>query len=200
MKRLHDKKIDDANFYNKIWEREYKKGNMVFDAVRQRALIEPVKNGDFIIDVGAGLFGPAQYIAEKTDIKPRVTVWYDQSKVASDIVKERVGEKTFWHVIGPCEHIFFAPNYFDLVVAGEIIEHMEEPDKFAKELIRVCKPGGTVVVSTVNTKCENAIKHGDYPDHLWEFEPEDLINFFRPYGETEYRTVGDYHFIYFRKP
>ena len=39
---------------------------------------------------------------------------------------------------------------FDGVLALEIIEHLEAPRAFVRELARVCKPGGTVVVSTPN--------------------------------------------------
>lgn len=39
---------------------------------------------------------------------------------------------------------------FDGVLALEIIEHLEAPRAFVRELARVVKPGGTVVVSTPN--------------------------------------------------
>lgn len=39
---------------------------------------------------------------------------------------------------------------FDCVVAGEIIEHVPNPDDFLRECRRVLRPGGTLVVSTPN--------------------------------------------------
>lgn len=39
---------------------------------------------------------------------------------------------------------------FECVVAGEIIEHVPDPDSFLREIRRVLVPGGTLVVSTPN--------------------------------------------------
>ncbi len=39
---------------------------------------------------------------------------------------------------------------FDCVVAGEIIEHVPNPDDFLREIRRVLRPGGVLVVSTPN--------------------------------------------------
>ncbi|MCK4500366.1 hypothetical protein KAU11_07705, partial [Candidatus Babeliales bacterium] len=77
--------------------------------------------------------------------------------------------------------------------------HMEDPAAFAGELARITKPGGWISISTVNTKSENAIKHGEYPEHLWEFTPEDLTGFFKPFGEVIYEELGDYHLIYCKR-
>jgi len=67
MRRLHEKKIDDAKYYEKIWSIEHNT-RPYYDAVRQRALIKYVKDGDKVVDVGAGVFGSCQYIAENTFI------------------------------------------------------------------------------------------------------------------------------------
>ena len=45
----------------------------------------------------------------------------------------------------PCED-----NFFDLVVAGEIIEHIFDTDFFLTEIRRVLKPGGKLLISTPN--------------------------------------------------
>ena len=39
---------------------------------------------------------------------------------------------------------------YDLVVSFETIEHLDEDRKFLSELKRICKPGGTVILSTPN--------------------------------------------------
>jgi len=46
---------------------------------------------------------------------------------------------------------FFLPfrdNSFDCIVASEIIEHVNAPDDFVKELFRCLKSGGTLIIST----------------------------------------------------
>jgi SAM-dependent methyltransferase len=44
----------------------------------------------------------------------------------------------------------FSDGQFAVVVATEVIEHLENPWFFVRELYRVTKPGGVVVVSTPN--------------------------------------------------
>lgn len=195
MKRLHEKKIDDAEYYEHIWGEE---ANLrpFFDAVRMRALARDVKMGDKVLDVGAGVFGTCQYLDQHTQIGAELYC-VDQSHTAQEIIAKSNPSIHFLvaEFEPPEKLIPFGDKSFDVVIAGEVIEHMEDPAAFAKEL---CRLGKVVALSTVDTRCENAIKHGDYPEHLWEFEPKDLIEFFLPYGEVEYTTVGDYHFIYCR--
>lgn len=40
--------------------------------------------------------------------------------------------------------------FADAVIAAEIIEHLENPRALMRELVRVAKPGGTVIVTTPN--------------------------------------------------
>lgn len=44
----------------------------------------------------------------------------------------------------------YADNFFDIVVAGEIIEHIFDTDFFLEEIRRVLKPGGHLIISTPN--------------------------------------------------
>jgi len=71
-----------------------------------------------------------------------------------------------------------ADEIADVVVAVEVIEHLENPRRFARELTRLVKPGGWVVVTTPNQLSVlskltlivfnefNAFRAGSYPAHL----------------------------------
>lgn len=41
-------------------------------------------------------------------------------------------------------------NFFDAVVAGDLIEHLLDTDIFLEELVRVIKPGGYLLITTPN--------------------------------------------------
>lgn len=43
----------------------------------------------------------------------------------------------------------FADAVFDVVVAGEILEHLDEPDSAVAEICRVTRPGGWIVIDTI---------------------------------------------------
>ena len=57
----------------------------------------------------------------------------------------------------------------DVVLAGEIIEHIVDTEAFLREILRVLAPGGAVVLSTPNIlwwKHRLALLAGRYPDAL----------------------------------
>jgi SAM-dependent methyltransferase len=79
-----------------------------------------------------------------------------------------------------------ADGFADVVAAVEVIEHLENPRQFARELTRLVKPGGWVVVTTPNqlsllSKLTlglfnefNAFRAGSYPAHLTALLEVDL--------------------------
>ena len=48
------------------------------------------------------------------------------------------------------DYILFDDDSFDVIMANQVIEHLKHTDKFIKEIYRVLKRGGYVVVSTPN--------------------------------------------------
>jgi 2-polyprenyl-3-methyl-5-hydroxy-6-metoxy-1,4-benzoquinol methylase len=87
----------------------------------------------------------------------------------------------------------------DAVVAVEVIEHLENPRAFMRELLRLAKPGGLVVVTTPNQASLlskltlvvkdqfNAFQEGSYPAHITALLPVDLL---RIAGETGLRDAS----------
>jgi SAM-dependent methyltransferase len=45
---------------------------------------------------------------------------------------------------------FLEANYFDIVVCNNVLEHIDNPDKFFAEINRVLKPGGIFITKTPN--------------------------------------------------
>lgn len=196
MKRLADKKIDDALYYEKIWGPEMAHIHR-YDPVRLKELAKKVRCGDTVIDIGAGVYGAVQFIVEYEKNLEIFPVCYDQSYTARDIVVKKFPEILYF--LGQLPQTYLPSDSFDVVIAGEIIEHMEEPALLAKELARICRPGGWVSLSTVDTTCEDAIRHGPYPEHVFSFEDKDLIDMFRPYGNVQFLICGDYQVIHMHK-
>ncbi|HEX7861805.1 MAG TPA: class I SAM-dependent methyltransferase [Verrucomicrobiae bacterium] len=48
------------------------------------------------------------------------------------------------------KRIPFADNFFDSAGALNVLEHVDEPEAFIKEIVRVVAPGGKVVISSPN--------------------------------------------------
>ncbi len=53
-------------------------------------------------------------------------------------------------VRGDATALPLADDSADVVIAGEILEHVGTPERVVAEVARVCKPGGTVIIDTIN--------------------------------------------------
>lgn len=71
----------------------------------------------------------------------------------------------------------FGKESFDCIIAGEIIEHVYSPYNFLKELNRILKKNGILIVTTPNA-C--GVHH--------TFENPDKTEYKRPYGHIQFFT------------
>jgi 2-polyprenyl-3-methyl-5-hydroxy-6-metoxy-1,4-benzoquinol methylase len=82
------------------------------------------------------------------------------------------------------------PGYderFDIVIASEVIEHLENPRFTARELYRLCRPGGHVIITTPNNESLRSLlalgirgqfvyfDKGWYPGHITPLVRKDLV-------------------------
>lgn len=71
----------------------------------------------------------------------------------------------------------FPDNHFDHIVLADVIEHLQHPDLMLRELKRLLKPGGYLVVTT-------PVRSSEHPEdkmHVREFYPEELMMLCKPY-------------------
>jgi SAM-dependent methyltransferase len=101
-----------------------------------------------VADVGAGTGYLSQALSDMLlarGLDPREHVF------ACDLMPESFGCAAVDCVpVGPDGRLPFPPDHFDAVVAVEVVEHVEDQFAFMRELHRIAKPGGMVVVTTPN--------------------------------------------------
>jgi SAM-dependent methyltransferase len=80
----------------------------------------------------------------------------------------------------PLEEIGLPSNGFDLVILWHVLEHVQSPRDMVREVARILKPGGTLLVAVPNFGSWEAQWsrdrwfHLDVPRHLTHFTPKTL--------------------------
>ena len=90
----------------------------------------------------------------------------------------------------------FPDSSFDKVIAGNVIHLLDEPQKALKELDRVCKPGGMLIIPTYmnkdrkgKTSSFSAAAGKAGADFKREFTPESYKQFFLDAGYPDVRLM-----------
>jgi SAM-dependent methyltransferase len=91
----------------------------------------------------------------------------------------------------------FEDASFDVVVAGELLEHLREPELMIAECRRVLCPGGTLVGSVPNGfRFKNRLRFlaGRHPEsdptHLHLFRPDDLRRLLSAFDRVELHFIA----------
>jgi len=101
-----------------------------------------------VLDVGCGIGGTSRYLAAKfpTAQVTGITLSPAQVKRGTQLAHERgLGNVQFQ--VTDALAMTFPDDSFDLVWACESGEHMPDKKKYVEEMVRVLKPGGTLVIA-----------------------------------------------------
>jgi tocopherol O-methyltransferase len=139
-----------------------------------------------VVDVGCGLGGSSHYMAKKYGAKCLgITLSPYQVQRANELTADQgLSDKVSFQV-GNALNQPFPDNHFDLVWSMESGEHMPEREKFVSELVRVAKPGATIIIV--------AWCHRDTSEKSlqpWEKKVLDKIK--NTYNLAEWCSIADY--------
>ena len=109
------------------------------------SILRTIPNKEVGADLGC-LSGMATALYAATGIKELHA--FDISKISLDAVRAKGFKGFYWDADG--EQCPMPDNTYDLLIAGEIIEHLIDTDRFAEEARRILKPGGYLILSTPN--------------------------------------------------
>lgn len=178
MKRLSEKNINTPEFFDQKFE-EYmqKRGLQYCDMDRFDLMIKDFRGGKFL-DLGA-LNSPVCIELKKKfpksefwilDFSPKTIYWWKENYPEINSVIANVSKTPF------------KDEYFDYIIAGELIEHIDLIEPFLNEVFRILKKGGIFVLST---PLKEEIRSRIAPEHVWRFEEEDIKKLLELYGETK---------------
>lgn len=146
-----------------------------------------------VLDLGCRTGALTQHYASGN----RVT-GVDVDRAALVRAEERLGIPTVWADVE--EGIPFDDGSFDVVVAGELLEHLADPRAVVSHVRRVLRPGGRFVGSVPNayrlkSRIRFAVGRDPDPDptHLQMFSPAALRTLLSDFEEVQIQfAVGRY--------
>ena len=159
------------DFWDEQFKNEYeiltgdnKPGYIRWIPDRLQAITEEVNNKGKVVDVGCGLGHLCRYLQARYPVLD--VSGCDFSSYAVEKAREFGTEAT---VIDSCYNLTNDYKGLDGVIASDIIEHLEEPKRFIKQLKKVLKKGGYCIITT-------PIKGNFAPaeDHVQEFSIEEM--------------------------
>jgi len=182
MQRLNKENINTPQWFNERFDNKL----AVADMERLEKLAENFTGGVYV-DVGCWDSIMPVILSER----------YPKSKIYALDFADRVISflsprfpKVKYQTIETCYKLPFEDNSVDCVVAGELIEHLDEPQVFVNEALRVLKPGGYLSISTPHSEAEK-LHHIGGPIHVWSFDENDL----RQLGFTTIEVVKEGNFL-----
>lgn len=117
----------------------------------------------------------------------------DQQALA--LAAQRLGIRTLWLNLN-CERLPFEQGAFDVVVAGELLEHLADAALMVREVQRVLAPQGTFVGSVPNSfhwRARLAYLWGrsfEDPTHLQRFSRSTLLRLLQGFAHVQVLPVG----------
>lgn len=179
MAKILDTNINDSQHYNALWERRDFKLDYS-EPIRTNKLLEKFNGGRFI-DLGCGVSTNCEVVKSNGE-----EIWaMDISDKLIKSLRHRFPEINYF--AGSVLDIPIKDNYFDYAVAGELLEHIENPKMALKEIMRILKPGGILAVSVPNNDMGGYAKEW----HLWSFTEEELRELLKEFGAVSIELLNE---------
>ncbi|MRN67754.1 class I SAM-dependent methyltransferase [Brucella sp. 10RB9213] len=143
--------------------------------IRYHKAAEYIRLGDRVLDVACGL-GYGSHILYSNS-KAHCVTGIDLSEFSIDYAKAHYDCTDRLHfAVGDAQDLSNIPSKsIDFITAFETIEHVPDPDAYLKELKRVLKPSGRLMVCAPNNWVDETGKDPN-PFHLHVYTWERLIN------------------------
>lgn len=136
------------------------KSDFVHEMVRWGGL-DQLPPGTTVLDVGCGIGGSSRILAKDYGFSVTgITISPQQVQRAQELTPEGV-DATF--AVDDAMNLSFPDGSFDVVWSIEAGPHMPDKAVFARELMRVVKPGGRLVMADWNQRDDR-----DVPLNFWE--------------------------------
>jgi SAM-dependent methyltransferase len=175
--------------YEKHHRERRAEGDFVFVPERIPLFQAAIGTGRRVLDLGCRSGAFTRHFLEGNEV-----VGLDVDRAAL----EKAAELGIETVVGDVEEpLPFAEASFDVVVAGELLEHLRFPEALVGEVRRVLRPGGTCVGSVPNAfRVQSRLRFlrgrapEDDPTHLHMYSPGEVRALLSEFEDVRISFVG----------
>ncbi len=149
------------------------------EAVREKAIsIANVETGKIAADIGAG----TGFITEGLIRKGLQVIVVDQSEMMlSEMKKKFINVREIDYRVGEADKLPIPNETVDYSFANMYLHHVETPPKAIREMVRILKPGGKLVITDLDVHNFEFLKE-EHHDRWMGFKREDIGRWFREVG------------------
>ncbi|KAI5647637.1 hypothetical protein M9H77_33642 [Catharanthus roseus] len=107
-----------------------------------------------MLDVGCGKGGTCVHMARKYDIQcTGISISPDEIQCAKHLAASQGLENKVSFDVGDALNMRYSDGSFELIFVIQCIEHIQDKEKFIREIVRVAAPGAQIVI--ISTACRN---------------------------------------------
>lgn len=170
--------------------------------VREYIISKVPENIKSILDVGCGSGWVANHYTEK-GVKVHSL---DISKINPSKAMQLYPFEGHFGIVADSFHLPFVNDSFDCVIVSEVIEHVVNPAEFIKEVFRVVKKSGKLIVTTpykekiIYYLCVHCNKKTPIHSHLHSFDEKMLERYYKDEDleSFKYETFGNKLLVFLR--
>lgn len=138
------------------------------------------KSGSSLLNLGGGTGQVSTIIKE---------LGFDIKNV--DIEVEKETDENFFFDLNCDKDLPFEENSFDVVLCQEVIEHIENPWRLFRQVYRVLKPGGLMMVTTPNILSDYSKKIFNKNGYFYWFQPKNFDYHINPIPIWELELIAE---------
>jgi ubiquinone/menaquinone biosynthesis C-methylase UbiE len=136
-----------------------------------------------VVDVGCGTGHMLQALQRRMDSHKLAITGLDFSTVAVGRCRTLLPAATF--VVGDLHESRLPASAYDIVLCIETLEHLLDPLAALRELLRICRPGGRLILTVPNGEKDS------WDGHFNFWTPDEFSEYLRPYGLTRLMKLQD---------